>query len=195
MEASIHLPEQNIGDLQSTFNPPDTEMPSELPILGNATILGANWGIPHMDKRFDTPVVEFSEVFPKHVAALVRLLTALRREFDGDLDLLLICAVVGDRHFAHRVDPDTPTYQTLGSTPVTDAPSVNAYSVAQFTAIPRETVRRKVAVLVEKGWVSVDSKGNLKPTPKAAQDLSIGTFETIRFLNAVSGSTGHICLE
>ncbi len=145
-----------------------------------------------MDKRDETPAADFAKVFPKHVSALVRLLTALRREFSGDLDLLLICAVIGDRHFAHRLDPDTPTYQTLGSTLVSDAPSINAYSIAQFTSIPRETVRRKVAVLVEKGWVSVDAKGNLKPTAKAAEDLSVGTYETIRFLNAVSNLDGSL---
>jgi hypothetical protein len=148
-----------------------------------------------MDNHNETPAADFAVVFPKHVGALVRLLTALRSEFDGDLDLLLICAVIGDRHFAHRLDPETPTYQTLGSTPVSDAPSINAYSIAQFAAIPRETVRRKVAVLVEKGWVSVDEKGNLKPTAKAAEDLSVGTCETIQFLNTVSGTDGPLSLE
>lgn len=139
-----------------------------------------------MSAHKDLPEAVFAQAFPRHVGALVRLLTVLRREFDGDLDLLLIFAVIGDRHFARRVDPETPTYSTLGSTPVTDAPSVNAYSIAQFTDIPRETVRRKVARLSGKGWVSTDTKGNLRPTAKAAKELCNGTVETIRFLNTVS---------
>ena len=56
-------------------------------------------------------------------------------------------------------------------------------------------MRRKVAVLVEKGWVSLDEKGNLKPKAKAAEDLSNGTYETIRFLNAVSNSDGQLSLQ
>lgn len=129
---------------------------------------------------------DFAQAFPAHIGALVRLLTVLRREFAGDLDLLLICAIVGERHFARRIDPATPTYETLGATPVTNAPSVNAYSIAQYSGIPRETVRRKVARLVNNGWLTSDAKGNLSPTAKAAKDLAHGTQETVRFLKEVA---------
>lgn len=105
----------------------------------------------------DTPEFQtnnFAQAFPTHVEALVRPLTVLRRETDGDLDLLLIFAVIGERHFARKVDPMAPTYKTLGSTKVTQSPSVNAYSIAQYTGIPRETVRRKVRHLTARGWVT-----------------------------------------
>ncbi|MEX3314125.1 hypothetical protein [Sulfitobacter sp. PS-8MA] len=138
------------------------------------------------------PRTDFAQAFPAHVGALVRLLTVLRREFDGDLDLLLICAIVGERHFARRIDPATPTYKTLGATPVTKTPSVNAYSIAQYSGIPRETVRRKVSRLVDNGWLRVDGKGNFSPTAKAAEDLMHGTQETVRFLKDVSPYGGSL---
>lgn len=119
----------------------------------------------------------------------------LRKEFDGDLDLLLIFAVIGERHFVRKVNPDSPTYKTLGSTKVTQSPSVNAYSIAQCTDIPRETVRRKVGHLTTRGWVTCDTKGNLSPTQKAAQDLSIGTDETVRFINTVSALDGPLLMD
>ncbi len=43
-----------------------------------------------MDEEARTRTDKFSQAFPLHVEGLVRLLTVLRKEFDGDLDLLLI---------------------------------------------------------------------------------------------------------
>lgn len=145
--------------------------------------------MPEDDKL---PLRAFADGFTTHVSALVRLLTALREAFDGDLDTLLIFAVIGDRHFARRVDPNTPTYRTLGSTEVSDTPSVNAFSIAQCTGIPRETARRKVAQLVERGWVTNDASGNLRPTRRAARELAKGTDETIRFINTISALKGPL---
>lgn len=94
---------------------------------------------------------EFARLFPAYVAAFSRLLIVLRDEFEGDLDGALILAVIGDRHFARRVRPDAPTYETLGFTEATCTPSINTLSIAQYTGIPRETTRRKVAALVRRG--------------------------------------------
>ncbi len=59
-------------------------------------------------------------------------------------------AEIGDRHFAKRASSDTATYATLRATQNTDGQSVNALSIAQFNDIPRETVRRKIANLVDR---------------------------------------------
>ncbi len=125
---------------------------------------------------------DFAHAFPVHVEGIARLLTVLRREFDGDLDMALILAVIGERHFTKRLSASTPTLETLGSTKVSGAPSVNSYSIAQFTSIPRETTRRKVAALIGRGWVARDAQGNLSPTAKAAADLVKGTEATIQFI-------------
>lgn len=121
---------------------------------------------------------------------MAQLLIALRKVCDGDLDKALIMAVIGDRHFARRVSSQTPTLEGLGETEVTPGPSVNALSIAQFTDIPRETVRRKVNALVEIGWVSADPKGNLMPTKTAAMALQDGTDATIKFIERMAVVTG-----
>jgi hypothetical protein len=61
----------------------------------------------------------------------------------------------------------------------------NAYSVAQATGIPRETVRRKLEKLIALGWVERNARGHLFLTPKVREDL--GAFdrdETVRFVLA-----------
>jgi hypothetical protein len=130
----------------------------------------------------DAATDDFARAFPVHVEGIARLLAVLRREFDGDLDMALILAVIGERHFTKRTCASTPTLETLGATKVTGAPSVNSYSIAQFTSIPRETTRRKVAALIGRGWVVRDAQGNLSPTAKAAADLVKGTEASIRFI-------------
>jgi DNA-binding IclR family transcriptional regulator len=60
--------------------------------------------------------------------------------------------------------------------------AINALSIAEYTGIPRETVRRKVNELIQKGWVTRDDNGDLVPTPKAAQDLSQSTDATLDYL-------------
>ncbi|HRP96894.1 MAG TPA: hypothetical protein PL143_11620 [Rhodocyclaceae bacterium] len=45
----------------------------------------------------------------------------------------------------------------------------NAYSIAAATGLPRETVRRKIARLVELGWISKRSNGHLYVTESALE--------------------------
>ena len=45
----------------------------------------------------------------------------------------------------------------------------NAYSIAAATGLPRETVRRKVARLVELGWISRRDNGHLYLTRQAIE--------------------------
>jgi hypothetical protein len=54
-----------------------------------------------------------------------------------------------------------------------DAPGAlkpcNAYSIAAATGLPRETVRRKIARLVELGWISRRPNGHLYVTENALE--------------------------
>lgn len=43
----------------------------------------------------------------------------------------------------------------------------NAYSIAAATGLPRETVRRKIARLAEKGWIRRNRQGHLYVTTRA----------------------------
>lgn len=133
----------------------------------------------------DEPANSFARTFTTYVDAFSRLMIVLRAKCWGDLDAALILAVVGERHFARRVCPNTPTPETLGSTPVNDAPTINSYSLSQYTGIPRETVRRKVTTLVERGWLTCDDRGNLAPTTKAAEELQEATDMTMTLIRTM----------
>ncbi|MCK0163257.1 hypothetical protein [Marinobacter sp. S6332] len=110
-----------------------------------------------------------------HIPAFSDLLITLRAELGNDLDLVLIMAVISERHYARA----------------NHAPGINALSLAMYADIPRETVRRKVAKLIGKGWVKCNDQGILSPTPQAAIDLANGTAATLRYLSAVRQPTGH----
>ena len=129
----------------------------------------------------------FGDIFPVHVAAFARLLATLRREFDGDLDLLLIMAVIGERRLQKRVEPGGLTYENLGAAPSRSdgGDTVNAHSLSAYTGMPRETVRRKVAALIERGWIDRDSRGDLHPTKKAAEELSGATSATLEYMDKI----------
>lgn len=73
------------------------------------------------------------------------------REFDGDLEQMLILAVLGQRALA----------ESLGAVGETDLmrSSMTASRLADVSGLPRETVRRKLAKLAERGWISQDGKG------------------------------------
>lgn len=115
----------------------------------------------------------FGTVWPTHVASLTRFLITCRRSFGGDLDLFLVLAVIGDRTFSERhADPklDYDTFKSVG-TPGTPPIDINLRSIAAFSGIPRETVRRKIAELERRGWITRNQDGSLAATRQAAADL------------------------
>ncbi|MEZ5925747.1 MAG: helix-turn-helix domain-containing protein [Hyphomicrobiaceae bacterium] len=101
--------------------------------------------------------------------------------------MLLLLAVIGERRLSRRASPDALTYEETGQTPVREeeTAAINASSIAEYTGIPRETVRRKVNELIHKGWVSRDDNGDLVPTEKAAHDLAGSTDATLDYLGTI----------
>lgn len=140
-----------------------------------------------MSKKADWVRLRFGDVYPVHVVAFAQLLTTLRREFDGDLDLLLIMAVIGERRIQQRMEPGALRYENLGTTPnrPDGGGTINAYSLAAYTGMPRETVRRKVAALIARGWIERDERGDLHPTKKAADELAGATDATIDYIRQI----------
>ena len=55
----------------------------------------------------------FGAIWPVHLAAFSRLLTQLRARFDGDLELMLIMAVIGERTRPENWTPELLTYRQL----------------------------------------------------------------------------------
>ena len=120
-------------------------------------------------------------LWPAHTAGIARLLIGLRAQFDGDLDAALILAVVslgaegeGRRDMLFG-DPARPA--RLRPT--------NTRSLSIATGIPRETLRRKLDRLQERGWVERSPSGNWEPTRQAARDLRPATIETIAYLRTI----------
>lgn len=68
--------------------------------------------------------------------------------FNGDLQQMLILAVLGRMHLRARISG--------AWAPPAPPPSISASRVAELTAIPRQTVRRKLLDMKAKGWLVQD---------------------------------------
>ncbi|MFM7028211.1 MAG: helix-turn-helix domain-containing protein [Chakrabartia sp.] len=128
----------------------------------------------------------FGQIHAESVAALCTYLIDCRQFFDGDLDLFLVLMIVGERTFAGRNAPDISLDQ-WATTPV-DAvkhEAINLQSIADYSGIPRETVRRKLDWLVQRGWVARDGRRYFYATDRAKQDLDGLTKGNLRYLEAL----------
>lgn len=115
----------------------------------------------------------FGLLWPAHVETLTRFLIECRRHFHGDLDLFLVMCIIGDRTLARGNTSPKMTYDDFNDPlrPPIEAEGLNARSIADFSGIPRETVRRKVQDLINLGWVLRDDAGFLRATDNARIDL------------------------
>ena len=122
--------------------------------------------------------------------SLTEFLIAARNHFDGDIELFLVMCVIGERTFSHRhLRPDL-SYDKWRSQKVSDIPpeDINIQSVADFSGIPRETVRRKVRILMEKGWVERDERGLIRSTSKAKVELEPLTVASLHYLSEMKAT-------
>jgi hypothetical protein len=137
-----------------------------------------------MDDRI---LAAFGKIWPVHVGSLTKFLITCRKAFDGDIDMFLVLAVIGDRTFSQRhADPemDYEGFQSegAGQTPALD---INLRSIADFSGIPRETVRRKINQLVKLGWVKKQRDGAFHATSKAKKDLEPLTLASIKYISVM----------
>lgn len=136
--------------------------------------------------RFDEDYVKlnFGRIWPQHVGTLTWFLIECRRHFDGDLDLFLVLAVIGDRTFAANNAPKDMTYEKFasGDGRWVEVEKINQQSIADFSGIPRETVRRKIAQLIDKGWIERKPDGSYAATVQARTDLAPLTETSLRYL-------------
>jgi len=90
------------------------------------------------------------------VQLLTEQLCDCSREFGGDLQKMLIVSIIGQAHFSamlREVAPDQ-SVRYDAATPH----GVSATRIADLTAIPRETVRRKLEQLAAQGWIMRDGR-------------------------------------
>lgn len=126
----------------------------------------------------------FGKVWPVHVHSLTRFLIECRRAFDGDLDMFLVLAVIGERTYSQQHADPSLTYDDFksGRASETRVRDINLRSIAEFSGIPRETVRRKIAALAERGWIERSADSSLVATHKASTDLQPLTLESISYI-------------
>jgi hypothetical protein len=130
----------------------------------------------------------FATIWPAQVAGFTRFVTQLRVAFDGDLDMMLVLAVIGDRTRPGNWARELVDY---GSLTLEDAGDhrqlpLNMQSISEFTGIPRETVRRKIAALETRGWIVRDAKGHISASDRASADLKDATMHAIDYLATIA---------
>ena len=125
----------------------------------------------------------YGAMHPAILRHLIAWVLLMREGFDGDLDCMVILAVAGDRALK---DPAVRgwSYRDILAKPQieTQIPLTNRKSIADSTGIPRETVRRKVAMLMDRGWIVEQPDGSLMPTKKAAEELHFTTMRSFEIL-------------
>lgn len=136
----------------------------------------------------------FGLVWPQHVMSLTQFLIDCRRHFDGDIDLFLVLCVIGDRSFSARHAPADIDFENWSSTSVEDIRSeeINVQSISDFSGIPRETVRRKLNILIEKAWMDRDERGYITATDKAKEDLAPLTVSSLVYLTRMKATLSFL---
>lgn len=133
---------------------------------------------------------QFGKVHALHVAALTRHLIACRSACDGDLDLFLVLTIIGERTFTARNAPDGMTHEDFIERSVNSLQpaAINLQSIADYSGIPRETVRRKLQILSEKGWIIKDDRNFVTVTDKAKSNLDELTKSSLKYLIEVDSA-------
>jgi biotin operon repressor len=141
---------------------------------------------------YEDLIRDFGRIWPIHTSQFCDLLVTLRQTFGGDLDSMLVLAVIGTRTLAWgRIDGLSYDEVMARDRDQTELAPINLQSIADYSGIPRETVRRKVQALQRSGWVRKRDDGYLIATSQAALDLEPATEATMKYLVAI----GAACAE
>jgi hypothetical protein len=120
-------------------------------------------------------------------------LARVRQRFDGDVDAALILGEIAHynvrKNFQQLFSLDQESISGLEKIIIESSPdlvllkSSNTLSISNATGIPRETVRRKIQWLEQRGWVLKGDTGALTVTATPAKDFADFNFETLeRFI-------------
>lgn len=118
----------------------------------------------------------------------VPLLSRIYRAFNGDMVAALVLGEIAHRNVAAWLaDHDNPEGAL-------DDPSLrerimrpcNALSIADSCHLPRETVRRKVNLLIEHGYIYRNDRGHLYLTETVGDDFQAMTADLVQSLLATA---------
>jgi hypothetical protein len=124
-----------------------------------------------MNRLHDLLSERYDDVAPALLAPVVDCVVALRRHFEGDLDAWLVFLLVAVRtaQDPRAADIDFPGVRR-GEVTAYPSLTTNVRSIAASTGVPYETARRKVARLLERGWIERRGEA-LALTVKASLDF------------------------
>lgn len=142
------------------------------------------------DASFDRAFSIVAFVMNRH---LVDHMLRSARRFDIDFETMVVWAVLAHQNCAHLMPPGSLPSKVLqddgrlGSEYDRALRPLRLRDVAQITHIPRETVRRKLNILRELGWIVEAEQGWMLNRDKTDPELREFTLETARrFLAAAS---------
>lgn len=126
---------------------------------------------PRFHEVFDSLRVNYIPAQYAFVQFFSEHLVDCSRTFNGDLVQVLVLAILGQR----RLEADLSRASDGAEAP--NSMWMSASRLADVAGLPRETVRRKLSILVERGWIVRDAKGGHAiasdgVTAKARQDLT-----------------------
>lgn len=132
----------------------------------------------------------YGRVHALHVAALTRHLIACREVCDGDLDLFLVLTIIGERCFTPANAPEGMSHADFAALSVSSVQpvAINVQSIADYSGIPRETVRRKIESLIAKGWIKRDARKYITVTDTAKDQLADLTYSAQRYLGEIEAA-------
>jgi hypothetical protein len=115
-----------------------------------------NKGPPFKPEKYEEHKIK-TAIIMSHF--FVQYLSTIYREFKGDLAMAIVLGEIAHHNVQPFYSPDGECLEVdaeledfewaMGRLAAT-----NAYSISEATDIPRETVRRKVRQLQQKGWVT-----------------------------------------
>lgn len=126
---------------------------------------------PAFDRHAGAITVLMNLMFARH-------LVAMYRAFDGDLLAAIVLGEIAHHNYAPFINQArTPrelseALNALATGSREGLLPTNAYSIAQATGIPRESVRRRIASLLRRGWLEKDARGNLFVSGSAIGDFA-----------------------
>lgn len=130
-------------------------------------------------------IARFGQIWPVHNDAFCDLLVTLRRHFGGDLDRMLVMAIIGSRNLSRGRVEGLSYDRFVNGERAGEIAAINLQSIADYSGIPRETVRRKLQDLEQLGWITRCNKGCLVTSPGAVEDLQPATEATLRYLRCL----------
>ena len=120
---------------------------------------------------------------------LLHFMSTSREACGGDVDKFLIMLVIAIRTTEHESFSTFSQAQLLsGEIPIFPTLGTNVRSIADSTGTPKETVRRKVADLIDAGWISREGNDlrftalayqQLASVRVAIEDLAVSNFEVV----------------